>query len=46
MLANMLEWQVQLLLGVLKRYINSIGWTIAYIVGILPGVTVTKSNYL
>ncbi|XP_015164023.1 uncharacterized protein [Solanum tuberosum] len=36
--ANLLDWQVKLLLEVLKRRIKAISWTIANIVGIPPGI--------
>jgi len=39
---TILEWQVKLLLEVLRRHIKAIGWTIAYIVGIPPGICTHK----
>ncbi|XP_049352644.1 uncharacterized protein LOC125817112 [Solanum verrucosum] len=39
---DLLEWQLKLLLEVLRRHINAIGWTIAKIVGIPPGICTHK----
>ncbi|WMV25331.1 hypothetical protein MTR67_018716 [Solanum verrucosum] len=36
---DLLEWKVQVLISVLKRFITSIGWTIAENMGIPPGDT-------
>ncbi|XP_049352117.1 uncharacterized protein LOC125816514 [Solanum verrucosum] len=40
--ADLLEWQVKLLFEVLRRHIKAIGWTIADIVGIPPGIRTNK----
>ncbi|XP_015158426.1 uncharacterized protein [Solanum tuberosum] len=40
--ANLLEGQVKLLIEVLQKHIKAIGWTIANIVGIPPGICTHK----
>ncbi|XP_049414650.1 uncharacterized protein LOC125877383 [Solanum stenotomum] len=40
--ANLLEKQVKLLIEVLRKHIKAIGWTIADIVGIPPGICTHK----
>jgi len=40
--ADLLEWKVQALVRVLKRFIKAIGWTIANIVGIPPYICTHK----
>jgi len=40
--ADLLEWQVKLLVDVLKWYIKAIGWTIVDIVGIPPRICTHK----
>lgn len=36
--ADFIEWQLKLLVDMLKQYIKSIGWTIADVVGIPPNL--------
>ncbi|XP_049372518.1 uncharacterized protein LOC125837442 [Solanum verrucosum] len=40
--ADLLDWQIKLLLEVLRRHIKAIGWTIADIVRISPGICTHK----
>ncbi|XP_049381255.1 uncharacterized protein LOC125845765 [Solanum stenotomum] len=44
--ADLLEWQVKLLVVVLKRYIKAIRWTIADIIGIPTRFALIKSNWI
>jgi len=42
--ADLSEKQVEALVSILKRFIRAIGWTIANIIGIPPGICSHKSN--